>query len=71
MVGDVRQESWTVGLLNRERLILKIMGKPPKVWTSHLRLLKELTDDHINVDYENNFKRILITLKKPRQQGNT
>lgn len=68
--NDVRQESWTVGLLNRERLILKVMVKPPKVWMTHLRLLKALTDDNININYENNFKRALITLKKPQQQGN-
>ncbi|OXA51925.1 Cytochrome b5 reductase 4 [Folsomia candida] len=66
--NDVRQESWTVGLLNRERLILKVMVKPPKVWMTHLRLLKALTDDNININYENNFKRALITLKKPQQQ---
>jgi hypothetical protein len=58
---------WTVGILNKERLLLKVVLTPPELWMAHLKLLKALRDDRIALSFENNYKRIKVKLKKPQR----
>jgi len=59
------EECWTVGVLNKERLLLKVILKPQEMWMAQYKLMKALRDDRIDVSFDNNFKKMKVKLKKP------
>ena len=68
-VLNLGPESWSIGILNKERLFLTLSMQPPKMWMTHMQLLRALTDDHIDVNYRQSFQRAIVTMKKPQHGG--
>lgn len=62
---DISDDNWCVSILNRERLLLKVILKPPELWMAHVQLLQSLTEDSVLVNFQNSFKKAVITIKKP------
>lgn len=61
------EDWWTVGIFNRERLFIKVVTKPPEVWMAHLKLREALLDDATALEFENYFRKLVITMKKPKK----
>jgi cytochrome-b5 reductase len=60
------KDYWTVGILNREILLLKLITKPPDMWIAHFRLTDQLQDDTVELSFTNRYKNMTLKLRKPR-----
>ncbi|CAG7729695.1 unnamed protein product [Allacma fusca] len=56
---------WSMGITNKQNLMVKLVTRPPEIWLANLKLHEKLTNDQIKFVFENQFKKLILTLEKP------
>ncbi|CAG7734442.1 unnamed protein product [Allacma fusca] len=62
--SEMHHSWWSVGLNEKQFLIIKAVVHPPYVWFGHVRLKEPLVDECITTEFENECRKIIITMTK-------
>lgn len=54
-------------ILEKEKLLLKVITKPPDVWMAYFQLTNPILDDKIKLDFSNGYKNLIVKIPKPQK----
>jgi cytochrome-b5 reductase len=62
---DMDANCWSMGIVNKQNLMVKLVTRPPEIWLANYKLHEKLANDQIKFAFENQFKKLILTLEKP------